>query len=111
MAANNTIILIGRVGRDPETRTVGSGKAVTKFSLAVNRPGREAGTDWFNVELWGKQAELGMSLLRKGALVSVAGACHIDEYTDKQGNKQKVVGVSADGFQLLEKRGDEIPAF
>lgn len=106
MSANNTIVLIGRVGRDPETRTIASGKSVSKFSLAVNRPGKDQPADWFQVEVWGKQAELAAELIRKGQLISVAGACHIDEWTDKDGSKQRAVKVAADGFQLLERRED-----
>ena len=113
MAANNTIMLIGRVGKEPESKTTPTGKAVTRFGLAVNRPGQQKATDWFGVELWGKQAELALSLLKKGSHVSVAGTCHIDEYQDKQGQTQRMVKGTADGFQILERRQeqDEIPHF
>jgi single-strand DNA-binding protein len=111
MAANNTLMIIGRVGKDPEVRTTQTGKAVTKFTLAVRRPGKDSKgqeiTDWFQVELWGKQAELAGELVRKGTLLSVAGACHIDEWSDKDGNRQKSVKVSADGFQLLESKSTD----
>lgn len=102
MQANNALMIVGRVGRDPETRTIASGKAVTKFSVAVNRPGRDKGTDWFSVSLWGKQAELAADLIRKGALVSIVGAMHINK-----GNDGKVwPTVEASGFQLLGSRED-----
>lgn len=108
MAANNLIMVIGRVGRDPEVRYFENGRAVAKFSIAVNRPvkdkqGNEV-TDWFNVDLWGKQAELASELIRKGTLLSVNGACHIDEWTDQQGVKQRSVKIAADHFQLLESK-------
>ncbi len=108
MAANNMLMVIGRVGKDPETRYFENGRAVSKFSVAVNRPvkdkeGHEV-TDWFSVDIWGKQAELASELIRKGMLVSVAGACHIDEWTDQAGLKQKMVKVAAESFQLLESR-------
>jgi single-strand DNA-binding protein len=109
MQGNNVVMLIGRVGRDPETRTIASGKSVSKFSLAVNRPAKDAPADWFNVEMWGKQAELAADLIRKGALISVVGACQVDEWTDKDGNKQRTVKVAADGFQLLERRDADGP--
>ncbi|MBC7541620.1 MAG: single-stranded DNA-binding protein [Candidatus Sericytochromatia bacterium] len=122
MAANNTLMIIGRVGKDPETRYFENGRAVSKFSLAVNRPvkdkqGNEM-TDWFSVDIWGKQAELASELIRKGMLISVSGACHVDEWTDPQGVKQKMVKVAADSFQLLESRavsesrdaGERVPA-
>lgn len=108
MAANNVVMLIGRVGRDPETRYFETGKAVSRFSLAVNRPvkdkqGNEI-TDWFQVDVWGKQAELASELVRKGTLLSVVGACHLEDWTDKDGTKQRSVKIAADGFQLLESR-------
>jgi single-strand DNA-binding protein len=109
MQGNNVVMLIGRVGKDPETRTIASGKSVTKFSLAVNRPAKDAPSDWFQVELWGKQAELAADLIRKGALISVVGACHVDEWTAQDGNKQRSVKVAADGFQLLERRDADGP--
>jgi single-strand DNA-binding protein len=59
--------------------------------------------------MWGKQAELAADLIRKGALISVVGACHVDEWQDKDGNKQRSVKVAADGFQLLERREDSAP--
>jgi single-strand DNA-binding protein len=75
----------------------------------VRRPGKDAKgqeiTDWFSVDLWGKQAELAAELVRKGTLLSVSGACHIDEWTDQQGARQKMVKVAADSFQLLESKG------
>jgi single-strand DNA-binding protein len=108
MAANNVVMLIGRVGRDPETRYFETGKAVSKFSLAVSRPGKDKQgneiTDWFQVDVWGKQAELASELVRKGTLLSVVGACHVEEWTDKDGARQKTVKISADHFQLLESR-------
>ncbi|MBC7542081.1 MAG: single-stranded DNA-binding protein [Candidatus Sericytochromatia bacterium] len=111
MAANNTIMVIGRVGKDPETRTIASGRTVAKFSIAVRRPGKDAKgqeiTDWFSVDLWGKQAELAGDLIRKGALISVAGACNIDEWTDQAGLRQKMVKIAAESFQLLEAKGAE----
>jgi single-strand DNA-binding protein len=113
MSANNQIFLIGRVGKEPESKVISSGKAFTTFSLAVRRPGKDKQghelTDWFSVSTWGKQAELAAELIRKGALISVVGACNIDEWTDSNGNRQKMVKVSADNFQLLERREDSAP--
>lgn len=110
MAANNMILVIGRVGRDPEVRTFDSGRAKATFTLAVNRPIKDKNgnhpTDWFNVELWGKSAELAGELVRKGALIAVNGACNIDEWVDREGQKQRMVKVAAEGFQLLESKKD-----
>lgn len=110
MSANNQAVFIGRVGKDPEVRTFDNGRAVAKFSIAVNRPIKDkqgnSVTDWFEVNVWGKQAELAGELVRKGALLSVCGAVHIDEWTDRDGNKQRTVKLNADGFQLLESKRD-----
>lgn len=108
MAANNTIMVVGRAGRDAEVRMLQSGRAVAKFSLAVTRPGKDPQgqetTDWFQVDLWGRQAELAGEFVKKGTLLSVAGACHIEDWTDRDGHKRTSVKISADGFQLLESR-------
>ena len=109
-AANNVLALIGRVGKDPETRQAGA-TTLTTFSLAVDRQGRKDQqgnkiTDWVSIKTWGKQAELARDLIRKGAQIAVAGSLNIDEYTDKQGVKQRMVICNADSFQLLDKRQD-----
>lgn len=108
MAANNTIMVVGRAGRDAEVRMLQTGRAVAKFSVAVTRPGKDSQgqetTDWFQVDLWGRQAELAGDLVKKGALLSVSGACHIEEWTDRDGAKRTSVKIAADGFQLLESR-------
>lgn len=114
MAANNMIMLIGRLGRDPELRFAQNGTtAIATFSLAVDRPGRRDAqgnrtTDWFNVKLFGKQAELANDMLRKGARASVVGACHQEKW-EKDGQRQERTVVSADSFQILDSRTDGSP--
>ncbi len=109
MSANNQCCLIGRVGKDPETRTSQSGVTTTSFSLAVTRHGQKdkdgkEQTDWFSVTLFRKQAEVAADLLHKGDLVAVTGAVHVDEWTDREGNRQKMVKLLADGFQLCQSK-------
>lgn len=108
MAANNMAMLIGRSGIVPEVRYLDNSRVVTKLRLAVKRPikdktGAEV-TDWFGIEFWGKQAELAGELIKKGSLISVSGAVHIDEWTDNTGNKRSSIKISADNFQLLESK-------
>lgn len=116
MSANNTIMVVGRAGRDAEVRALQSGRFVSKFSIAVTRPGKgpqgQDVTDWFQVDLWGRSAEVSGDLVKKGALLSVSGACHVEEWNDRDGNKRTSVKIAADGFQLLESRGsrEETPA-
>lgn len=105
--ANNCGVFIGRVGKDPESRQAGQ-NTVAKFSLAVDRGRKDRDgqkiTDWLNVELWGKQAELAMEMIRKGTMLSVCGAVNIDEWTDQHGARQKMVKIAADNFQLLSPK-------
>lgn len=109
MAGNNTIMIIGRAGSDAEVRTAGAHQ-VAKFNVAVNRNQKDRDgnypTDWFGVELWGKQAEQAQRLVKKGDLLSVSGTCTIDSWTDKQGGKQTKVVVKGDGFQCLTPKTD-----
>ena len=80
MPALNKVQLIGYLGKDPESRTTPTGKMVSSFSVAVTRrwrAGKETkeATDWFNVESWGRQADISQKFLKKGSLVYVEGAC------------------------------------
>ena len=111
MSANNMIMLVGRTGKDPDSRVTQSGRTVTRFSLAVSRPIKDAQgqevTDWFQVELWGRQAEQAGALVKRGALISISGTCQIEEWTDSQGGKRTSVKVAADSFQLLEAKAKQ----
>lgn len=105
MSASNICLLIGRVGRDPETRTTPNGATVAKFSLAVNRGRKDAQgqwiTDWFEVSAWGKAGEKAQERIRKGAKVSVAGQVQIDQWTDQNGTKRSTTVLSADSVEIL----------
>lgn len=106
----NRIVLIGRLTADPEQRAANSGTLITKFRLAVDRnrkgPDGEKQTDFFNVACFGKTAEFVAQYAAKGDLVAVDGRCEIDEYTDRDGNRQRAVQVSADNVQRLTPRGE-----
>jgi single-strand binding protein len=67
----NSIVLVGRAGRDPEMRYFESGRVKTTFSIAVNRPTKEKETDWFDIEIWGRQAEIAGEYVRKGSLIGL----------------------------------------
>ena len=72
----NSVVVVGRVGQDPEMRYFDNGKVKTTFSLAVNRwdsRTKEEITDWFNIEVWDKQAEIAGEWVKKGRLVGVEG--------------------------------------
>ena len=103
----NNITLIGRAGRDPEVRYFETGKVVANFTLAVNRWGDE-GPDWFNLEIWGKQAQVAADYVRKGSLIGIIGSIRMEKWTDRttgQERSKPVVNVSR--LELLSKRDAE----
>ena len=103
----NRVVLIGRLTRDPELRTAGSGLAVCNFSIAVNRIRKDdQDADFFNVTAFGKTAEFVAGHLKKGAQVGVDGRLQQRKYTTKDGQARDVVEVLADNVQGLEKRDD-----
>jgi single-strand DNA-binding protein len=106
----NTITLVGRAGRDPETRFFESGSVVTNLSLAVNRPSREEEPDWFNLEIWGKQAQVAADYVRKGSLIGVVGRMTSEQWTDlTTGERRSKPVVKVDRLALLGSRADNAP--
>jgi single-strand DNA-binding protein len=85
MPGLNRVELIGRLGKDPETRFTPSGKKVCTFSLAVDRHWKsstgeaKSDTDWFNIEAWGRQGEICQQYLKKGSLVYLEGRLHTNK--------------------------------
>lgn len=97
----NKIILMGRLGRDPEVRYTQSGTPVASFSLAVDRDfvdqatGRRH-TDWIEVAAWNAKAKFAQQYFRKGQLAVVEGRLQIRDWTDKEGAKRRTAEVVAD---------------
>lgn len=116
MGAVNKVILIGNLGRDAELRYTPAGAAVAKFSLATtetwnDKAGqRQERTEWHRIDLWGKSAEALAEFLVKGKQVYVEGKLQTDEYTDKDGHKQKSTKVRAERIVLLGGTRVERPA-
>lgn len=103
----NSVILVGRVGQDPEMKYFESGKVKTKFSVAVNRWQKDGEkTDWFNVELWDKQAETAGEYVKKGSLIAIDGRFDISKWTDNDGNKKEFTLIRANNFKLLGGKKD-----
>ncbi len=99
----NSVVLIGRLARDPELRFTASGKAVATFSLAVNRPfSREKEADFFNIVVWGKTAENCANYIEKGRLVAVEGRLQSRSYEAKTGEKRYVTEVVANTVEFLD---------
>lgn len=97
----NKIILMGRLGRDPEVRYTQSGTPVASFSLAVDRDfvdqatGRRS-TDWIEVAAWNAKSKFVQQYFRKGQLAVVEGRLQIRDWTDKEGGKRRTAEVVAD---------------
>ncbi|MCD5410863.1 MAG: single-stranded DNA-binding protein [Clostridiales bacterium] len=99
----NSVILIGRLTKDPELRFIPSGKAVATFGLAVkNSYSKEKQVDFFNIVVWGKTAENCANYLAKGRLVGVKGRLQTRNYENKQGIKVYITEIVADQVEFLE---------
>lgn len=99
----NRVVLIGRMGKDPELRTTTNGKSVANFSLAVNDRFSKDKTDWFSVSCWGSTAEFVSQYLGKGRLVAIEGRLSTRKYTTQDGSQREVVEVVADSVQGLDR--------
>jgi single-strand DNA-binding protein len=114
MASVNKVILVGRLGKDPEIRSTPTGTTVAKFSLATDdRYTDKAGekqerTEWHNIVAWGKLAEICGQYLRKGKLVYIEGSIRTDSWDDKEtGQKKYRTDIVANQMQMLDRKGDE----
>jgi len=114
MPALNKVQLIGRLGKDPETRFTPKGSKVCHFTLAVDRYYKtntgetKETTDWFNVDVWGKLGEFCQTYLGKGRLVYLEGRLQTDRY-EHEGETRYFTKVVARQMQILDKKPDEEP--
>lgn len=104
----NRVVLVGRLTRDPETRSTANGKTVCDFSIAVDRRGE--GTDFFRVTCWEKTAEFVSTYLTKGRLVGIDGRLQSRKYTANDGTNREVVEVVAENVQGLDRPREDSPA-
>ena len=110
----NKVILVGRLGKDPELRSIPSGTSVAKFSLATDERftdkngDKQERTEWHNIVVWGKLAEICGQYLRKGKLVYIEGSIRTDSWDDKEtGVKKYRTEIVANTMQMLDKKGDD----
>jgi single-strand DNA-binding protein len=109
----NKVILVGNVGKDPETRYLEGGTAVCSFPLATsetyrNRDGEKVtNTEWHNVVLWRGLAEVAEKYVRKGSQLYIEGRIRTRSWDDRDGNKRYTTEVVGDNMQMLGKRSDE----
>ena len=101
----NRITLVGNLTRDPDIRYLGSGSAVSKFTLAVNRRSKQAEeTDYIDCVAWDKLAETCNTYLKKGMSCLVDGRLSIRSYESKEGEKRKATEVVVNTMQMLDKK-------
>lgn len=110
MASVNKVILIGNLGRDPETRYMPDGGAVANVSIATTDTWKDKNgekqerTEWHRVVLFGRQAEVAGEYLKKGHIVYLEGKIQTRKYTDKEGVEKYATEIIADRMQLLPQR-------
>jgi len=119
MASVNKAILLGNLGADPEMRYTPTGQAVTSIRIATtdrykDKNGeQQSRTDWHNVVLWGRLAEIARDYLKKGSPVYIEGRIQYRSYDDKDGIKRYRTDIVAQSLQLLGSRpggGEQAPA-
>ena len=105
--AINSVTLVGRAGRDPDVRYFESGTVVANLTMAVNRRNREDEPDWFNLEIWGKQAQVAADYVKKGSLIGITGSFKLDSWKDRNtGEDRKKPVVRVDRLELLGSKRD-----
>ncbi len=108
----NKVMLIGRLGRDTETRYTVGGTPVSNFSLATDESytdksgQRQKKTEWHNIVAWGKLAEQCTNLLSKGKLAYVEGKLQTREWDDRDGNKRRTTEIVINRMRVLTPRSD-----
>jgi single-strand DNA-binding protein len=108
----NKVILIGRVGRDPEVRYISSGTPVATFSVATDESFKSKNgeqqqhTEWHKVVAWNKLAEICGEYLTKGKLVYIEGSIRSRQWEDQSGNKRTAHEIVARNMQMLGSRTD-----
>ncbi len=109
----NKVILVGRLGRDPELKYTASGTPFCRFSLATDDVWNDKGsgerqerTEWHNIVAWDRLAEICNQYLTKGKLVYIEGALQTREWDDQDGNKRKSTEIRAREMVMLSGAGD-----
>ena len=111
MASVNKVILVGNLGRDPETRYLPSGDAVANISIATSEKWKDKSgemqehTEWHRVAFFGKLAEIAGEYLKKGSSVYVEGRIRTRKWQDKEGQDKYSTEIVADRMQMLGGRG------
>lgn len=109
----NKVILLGNLGKDPETKFTPQGTAVAKFSLATTSSYKDKSgnwqdkTDWHNITAWARLAEIAGEYLKKGSKVYIEGRLETSSWEDKQtGTKKYMTSVIVTDLVMLDRKGD-----
>ncbi|MBW7846301.1 MAG: single-stranded DNA-binding protein [Bacteroidia bacterium] len=103
----NSVRLIGHIGQTPEVKEFSNGKKLAKFSLAINESyknnegERITDTQWHNITVWGKQADIVSKLLKKGSEIAIEGKLSNNNYVDKDGIKRYTTEIVLNEFVLI----------
>jgi len=112
MASLNKVMLIGNLGKDPEVRYTASGTAVAGFSLATSEKFKgksgewEDKTEWHNITLWGRLAEIAGEYLSKGKTVYIEGRLQTRKWQDRDGRDRYTTEIVGDKMQMLSGKGE-----
>ena len=110
MASLNIVNLVGRAGANPDVKYFPSGSQVCKLPLAVNRRSRDSQPDWFNLEIWGKTADVAGNYVTKGSLIGIQGSLKIETWTDRNsGQERSRPVIRVDRLDLLGSKRDVDP--
>ncbi len=108
----NKVILVGNLGKDPDTRYMPSGKAVTSFSIATSESwtdkqsgDKQERTEWHNIVLFDKLGEIAAEYLRKGSQVYIEGSLRTRKWQDKEGKDRYTTEIVGRDMQMLGSRG------
>lgn len=104
----NSVVIVGRVGQDPEIKHFESGSVKARFSVAVDRNFSKENkiTDWFTIEVWGRKAEFVGDWIKKGTMVSVTGQLDISRYNDQAGNQKEWPFIKGSDVSFVGSKRD-----
>lgn len=109
----NKVILVGRVGKDPEVRHLDNNMVVARLTLATNETYKNkngekvTNTEWHNIVIWRTLAEIAGRYVKKGTMLYVEGKIRTRSWDDKDGNKRYTTEIEADNFQMLSSKSED----
>ncbi|MEW5702881.1 MAG: single-stranded DNA-binding protein [Candidatus Zixiibacteriota bacterium] len=113
MASLNKVMLIGNLGVDPELKYTPGGQAVATFRIATSRQWKDKDgnsqedTQWHNIKVWGRSAEVAQQYLKKGRQIYVEGRIETRQYDDKDGNRKYFTEIVSERFLMLGSKRDD----